>query len=71
MYERIIKSGKSWWTTDSCGVKHEVDYRDVYSADMREILHTAKTFEDAMQWLEQQVKMERLTCPTGGCEDQI
>lgn len=69
MYERIIASDKLWESVSPGGVKTKLPYQDIYSADLREILHTEKTFEDAKAWLERELKRERLACPTGGCED--
>ena len=69
MYDRIIASDKLWEHVNHSGFKTKLPYQDIYSADLREILHTEKTFEAAKAWLERELKRERLACPTGGCGD--
>ena len=69
MLERIIASDKLYEHINSAGFKTMLPYHDIYSADLRDVVHTEKTFEDARKWLERELKRERLACPTGGCED--
>ena len=45
------------------------EFFDVLSADMHTKLHERVSFVDAQKLLEREVKLEKLACPTGGCED--
>jgi hypothetical protein len=41
----------------------------VLSSDLRLELERFWTFLDAEKYLIEQIKMERIACPTGGCDD--
>jgi hypothetical protein len=69
MQERLIKTGRQLKTHVGAGKEHYEDEYEVLSNDYRTSLGKFPGILAAQQYLEQQVRMERIACPTGGCED--
>jgi hypothetical protein len=60
IYTRILTPGNRGWKCDKF---------EVLSADLRTTLSQHNTMQEAIDALEREVKLEKLSCPTGNCED--
>lgn len=69
MYERIQGTGKFRKVRSVEGIADDTELFDVLDETMRHVIHTAIGFQAAKTWLDNDVIRERLSCPTGGCED--